>query len=715
MNAILPSSYWYRVASLKPALRETVSLSRHIYRGQPWYILRDRISGDSHRFNADSYALIGRMDGRRTVQEIWESCDTTGTSSAPTQDEFIRLLGRLHDADLIRSDILPSTLNLVRSGSGTGKNGSRSQKTNPFYLRFPLVDPNRFLDRWSFLVEPLFTRGALILWLLTVAAALVVCVLNWPEITHDMTDRILSAHNLIVLWLVYPIVKIVHELAHAFAVKKWGGEVHEMGIALIALTPIPYVDASDSSAFEEKRKRIGVAAAGMISEIALAALALFVWTNVQKGWVSIVAYNIIMIGGLSTILFNGNPLLRYDGYYILSDLIEIPNLAQRAAAYLGYLGRRYLFGINDSQSPVTAPGERGWFVFYGPVSFCYRIVVLVGLAMWISHKYATLGVMIATWGIYSQLVLPAARSLQKGFSQAFFLTGRRNAVVLSGMGGIAVSLVVALVPIPLWTMSQGVIWLPEKSAVRAGTDLEVVELLASDGQQVDENTPLVRGIDPFIDAQIEILKAGLEELYVRYHATPFYEQVDRKMLLDEIAVLDDDLKRVMEKRSQMVVCSPSPGQLCLLDERNLVGRMIGQGELIGYIVTRQSPTVRAVVSQDNIGLVRERLSGVEVRLIGQPEKTLPATVKRILPSADYKLPSPALGTFGGGEIAVDPSDKRGMQALEAFFQVDVKLPEPLALPHFGERVYVRFEHRQMPLLLQICRYGRQLFIRKFSG
>ncbi|MCP3952420.1 MAG: hypothetical protein GY697_09430, partial [Desulfobacterales bacterium] len=368
MSESLFSTYWYRVANLKPVLRDAVAVSRHIYRGEPWHVLRNSLNGRSHRFNAAAYGLIGRMDGKRSVEEIWNNAGQLSADEPPTQDEVIRLLGRLHEADLIQSDILPSTVELLRQSQGLSNNSWKQRFSNPLSLRFPLFDPDRFLEKWAFLTTPLFTRAALIAWVLMVVTAVVAAGMHWPELTGRLSDRLFSAHNLLLLWLTYPLIKIFHEFGHAFAVKRWGGEVHEMGIMLIALTPIPYVDATASASFPGKQHRIAVAAMGMMVELLLAAVALFVWLNVETGLISAIAYNIMLIGGASTILFNGNPLLRYDGYYMLADLIEIPNLAQRSTRYLGYLLQRYLLGIEAVASPVTASVEKGWFLAYGPVS-----------------------------------------------------------------------------------------------------------------------------------------------------------------------------------------------------------------------------------------------------------------------------------------------------------------------------------------------------------
>jgi putative peptide zinc metalloprotease protein len=707
------SEYWYRVANLKPLLRDATIISRHVYRGQPWYVLKNSLSGRNHRFNTSGYALIGQMDGQRTVQEIWENAGKLSIATAPTQDEVIRLLGRLHDADLIQSDILPSTVELFRQAQGQPSNSLKQRISNPFSLRFPLWDPDRFLKKWGFLATPLFTRGAFIIWLLVVLSAVAAAVIHWPEISGSLADRLFLPSNLLLLWLIYPLVKILHEFGHAFALKKWGGEVHEMGIMLLALTPIPYIDATASASFPEKQHRIAVAAMGMMVELLLASLALFVWLNVETGLVSALAYNVMLIGGVSTLLFNGNPLLRYDGYYMLADLIEIPNLGQRCTRYLGYLLQRYLLGIETAESPVTAPGEQGWFLVYGPISFCYRIAVLLGLVWLVSSRFFVVGVLIALWGTVSLLILPAVRSLYR-FLDSPAARSRRSRLVMVGGGAVlGVVLLMFVLPMPLWTTTQGVVWLPEQSMIRAGTDCEVVEVLAPVEQWVAKDAPLLRGADPYLEVEVEVYRERLKELYAVYNALPLHERVKRKMALDEIELIKGDLHQTEEKLAKLLIHSPAQGNFVLIDARNLSGRFVKQGELLGYILAEHRPTIRTVVSQADIGLVRERVTAVEVRLTEQPAQSLKADIKRIVPAADLNLPSAALGTAGGGVVPVDPTDPDGLRTLESLFQLDLSLPEEVKDPHIGGRVYVRFEHGSMPLAMQWYRSLRQLLLRKF--
>lgn len=713
MSESLFSTYWYRVANLKPVLCDAVIISRHVYRGQPWYVLRNRLNGRNHRFNAASYALIGQMDGRQTVQEIWDSAGQLSVDASPTQDEVIRLLGRLHDVDLIQSDILPSTVELIRQFRGVQNSDWKQRVTNPFSLRFPLWDPDRFLGKWGFLTTPLFTGSVFLLWLLIVFSAMVGAGLHWPELSGRLSDQLFSPRNLLLLWLVYPLVKILHEFGHAFAVKKWGGEVHEMGIILLALTPIPYVDATASAFFPDKQQRIAVAAMGMAVELLLASLALFVWLNVEPGLISVIACNVMLIGGVSTLLFNGNPLLRYDGYYILADFVEIPNLGQRSTRYLGYLLQKYVLGFDDVRSPDTAPGEKGWFALYGPISFAYRMLILVGLILLVSSHFFVIGVLIAIWGAISLLVLPAIRTIGNFLNSPGARHKRPRIIAVAGGFLLGIVLLLFIIPMPLWTTTQGVVWLPEESVIRAGTDCEVVEVLAPVEQLVDKGAPLIRGIDPFLKAEIEVLESQVQELYATYNAQPLHERVKRKMIMAEIKLLKGDLQQAREDLKKLMVHSPSKGNFILLDAQNLPGRFICQGELLGYIVAKHRPTVRVVVRQADISLVRKRVTGVGVRLAEQSATLLQAEIKRIVPAADINLPSAVLGTSGGGNIPVDPTDPDGLRALETVFQLDISLPEQVNNPHVGGRVYVRFEHGSMPLAMQWYRGLRQLFLRKF--
>lgn len=674
-------------------------------------MLQDRSSSRQHRFNKAVYGIIAQMDGERTVQELWDLAQDSLGDDAPTQDEFIRLLGQLHSSDVLQSDMSPDGVELF--GRQEKQRGKWKQRfLNPFAIRFPLFDPDRCLVKLLFLAKPLIGRIAFAIWCVVVGLACVLTLLNWTDLTHNLADRLLSRDNLFVLWLVYPCVKLFHEAGHAFAVRVWGGEVHEMGIMLLAMTPLPYVEASASSAFPDKRKRIGVGAAGMMVELFLASLALFVWLHVESGQVRTIAYNVMLVGGISTLLFNGNPLLRFDGYYVLSDLIEIPNLAQRSKRYLSYLLKRYIFSI-DSSSPITAPGESGWFVFYGIASFLYRLFILAFLALFISGKFFIFGVLIAIWALVSQVLLPCVMSIRGLWTS---VGGRRKRSRIMGFSSFLVVIVVLflfVLPVPLRTQVEGVVSLPEYSRVMAGTDCFVTEILAPAESFVEKGQPLIRCEDHFLAAKLAVLMASRREAQAKYDAEPLRSRVQKEILKEEINSVDAELYRQNQRLQELTLYSPNQGEFVLPEAKTLVGRFINQGGLLGYIVGPSELKAVLVVEQSEVGLIREKTEGVELRLSGHLSKSIETSIRREVPAASDRLPSASLGTTGGGRIPVDPSDSGGTLTLTKIFQFEVALPLKKEDVRIGERVYARFDHGFEPLGLQWFRVLRKLFLRQF--
>ena len=375
--------------------------------------------------------------------------------------------------------------------------------------------------------------------------------------------------------------------------------------------------------------------------------------------------------------------------------------------------QKYVLGVSEVSSPVTAPGEKGWFAIYGPISFVYRILILVGLILLVSSHFFVIGVLIAIWGTISLLVLPAIRTFNNFINNPAARHKRQQIIAVGGSFLLTLVLLLFVIPMPLWTTTQGVVWLPEQSVIRAGTDCEVVEVLAAVEQPVEQGVPLIRGVDPFLKAKIEVLQAQLQELYASYNAQPLNERVKRKMLRAEIKVMQEDLQQERVELEKLLIRSPSKGNFILVDAQNLPGHFIHQGELLGYIVAEHRPTIRAVVSQADIGLVRERTAGVKILLAGQPSEPLTAKIERIVPAADIYLPAAALGTAGGGKIKVDPTDPDGLRTLVNIFKLDISLPEQFVNPHIGKRVYVKFDHGTMPLAMQWYRSLRQLFLRKY--
>ncbi len=713
MARSLYSPSWYRVAGLKPRLRSHVDLRRHHYRGELWYVLLDHVSGKVHRFTPSAYGVIGLMNGSRTVQEIWDLLKRQGREELPTQEEIIQLLSQLHTSDLLQSNVPPDTRELLERFEQQQKMKWQQSLGSPFAIRIPLFDPEKLIRSLSPLGRVLFSKGGLFLWLAILTTAVFNAAPHWGELTLNITDRILAPKNLILLWLTFPVVKCFHEFGHALAVKRWGGEVHEMGIMLLVFNPIPYVDATSASAFPGKWQRIAVGAAGMMVELFIASVALLAWTGMEPGTARAIAYNVVLIAGISTVLFNGNPLLRYDGYYILSDLLEIPNLGPRGISYLGYLCKRYLLRIKDVDEPIATSGEKVWFVVYTVAAFIYRIFIYLLIILFVAGKFFAVGVIIALWGIFTILVLPVKRAVSSFFEDEAMREKRGRAMAIAFTLAVFSMLLLFYVPFPLRTMAEGVTWIPEHSFVRAGTDGFVERLMVSPGARVRKGQVLISCYDPLLPAEVKVLESRVSELRIAYGVYRVQDRVKAEMTREEIKAAEKKLARARERFSELEIRSPAEGTFIVPTPEDLPGRFLHHGELVAYVIRPSEARVRLVIPQSAIDLVRNRTRQVNVRPTDNIDLIIPAVIRREVPGATDMLPSPALGTAGGGSVPIDPRDTSGNRSFQRLFEIELELADTVNIHIFGNRVYVLFDHGCEPMGFQCYRGIRRMFLKRF--
>jgi putative peptide zinc metalloprotease protein len=708
------SSSWYRIAPLRPVLKSQARIRRHRFRGQVWYVVQDLASGRFNRFTPATYQLLALMDGKRTMDEIWTEVVEQLDEDAPSQDEVIRLLSQLHAADLMHCEVNPDSAELFERFSKQQRSVRQASLKNPFSIRIRLWDPDKFLERTLRYVEPLFSRAGAIAYCALLLLALVLAALHWPELTQNISDRVLATHNLVILWLCFPVVKFLHEMGHGYAAKAGGGEVHEMGILLLVFMPVPYVDASAASAFRSRWRRSAVGAAGMMTELYIAALAMLVWVAAEPGWARAVAFNLMLIAGVSTIVFNLNPLLRFDGYYIFSDLIEMPNLAQRGNQYWRYLAERYLFRMKKAEPPPLTPGERRWLLVYTPAAMVYRVFVLIAIVLYIAAEWFFIGVALALWGAATMLLWPVAKLYGYLTSLPRAQNARQKAITVSAALLAALLAFVLFVPVPLRIQAEGVVWLPEEANVRAGANGFVHAVLEQPGTPVEPGTPLVVSRDPVLETQIDVHEARVAELEAKLDAERFTERVKAEITRQDLERERAAYARMVERAGQLVARSAAHGRLIMERPGDMPGRFVRKGELLGYVTEDARKIVRAVVSQDDVDLVRTGLLRAEVRLAEALQTVHPAAVVREVPAAKDQVPSAALTTEGGGALAPDPRDPKSGRTLNSSFQFDLALPPAAAGAAFGGRAYVRFVHAPEPLAQQWYRRLRQAFLARFN-
>lgn len=703
------SDAWYRVSSLRPRLAQQLKIVRQPVRNQVWHVLIEAESGRQVRLNPVAWEFSGRCDGTHTVAELWELLLERLGEDAPTQDDVLRMLAQLYRHGMLQFDAAPHLSMLFAQREKEGKKTTR-RWINPLLVRMRLFDPTRLLDRIEPWLRPLFSRAGLLAWVVCVAAGALLCLVNFPQLKAETLARAASPQMLWLAWLSFPVIKAIHELSHALAVRRFGGEVHEVGVSLMFLIPAPYVDASAANSFVRRSQRVVVSAAGIMTELLIAAFAAGVWLAVQPGVVRDTALATLLICSVSTLLFNGNPLLRLDGYYVLSDALDLPNLAARSKAWWTACAYRLARGQQSVPPATLAEGELKWLVMYSPASWLFRLGLFLALVTWIGGKSWLLGWMLAL-GLLGWLALRGSSFILKlsdGFSRL-----RAVALAWGALAMLALALVLFVLPVPSIVVARGVVWPPEGAQVRPAMSGIVTQTSAANGTVVQAGDVLLTLADPVLTAERDRRVSHLAGLQAQQYLALMQDPVKAAAITEDIARSEAEIARTEQQLAQLMVRSQSTGRLVLSSPDDLPGSYAARGAMLGYIVGNDAANVRVVLDEQNILLVRNRIRKVEVRLADRPTQPMAGQVGNEVPAATRKLPSSALGERHGGDVLVDPGDKEGLRTLTPVFLLDVKIPG-YTPDRIGGRVWVRFDLGFEPVGLQLLRRVRQLLLHDFN-
>lgn len=712
MSGSVFSSQWYRVAGLHPSLRAHLRVTRQIHRREVWYVLADPLTGRFHRMNAAAYAFIGRCDGRHSVEALSEALLAEAPEAALTQDEIVRLLVQLNQRGLIHCELTPDVAAIFHREQQASRR-QRRLGVNPLAFRLRLGDPSALLARFDPWLARLVSGWMLLCLAALIAGGGLVAALDFDRLEADVGTWMATPRFLLIAWLLYPLIKGVHELAHGLVVRRYGGEVHEVGVSLLLLTPAPFVDASAASAFCHASQRLAVSAAGILVELAIAGAALMLWALVEPGVVRDISLVAAVIGGVSTLLFNGNPLLRFDAYYMLCDALDLPNLATRSTAFWRYLLLGRVLGLSDVASPEPGRGERPWLLFYAPASWLYRVVLSVAIVGWVGSWSMVLGVLAGVMMLGMLLVMPVLTFWRRLLRLSLPEAQRQRALRVAGALGVGLVVLIGVVPLPFSSVVQGVVWVPEQAQLRTGTDGFLVALEAGHGDRVEAGQLLARLEEPRLQADVAKYRHRLAALDADLFQAMLRDPVRLRNVEEEIERVRTQLARAQALQAALELRAAVGGQLVMPRQADMGGVFVRRGTLLGHILTGDASTLRVAVEQDVAALVRDDTRGVSVRLAELPGEVFAARVLRAVPAATEKLPSAALGDFAGGRLPVDPADKDHLRTPAPVFVIDLAL-ERQPLERAGGRAWVRFDHGWQPLAVQWGRQLKQLFLRHFN-
>ncbi len=709
------SESWHRVANQRIYLRSSVRVRRQFYRGERWYVLENPVSNQYFRLRPQAYEFVARLRPDKTVEQIWEESLEANPEEAPGQEAVIRLLAQLYLAGLLHYDNPEDSAELFRRYQQRRQREIRAKFMNLMFIRFPLLDPDRFLKRMLPVVGPLISPFGFLIWLLTVGGAIKVAIDYFPAL-KDESQALLAPGNLVWLYAGLVILKTLHEFGHAFFCRKFGGEVHVMGVMLMIFTPIPYVDATSSWGFSSRWHRALVGLAGMIVEVFVAALATFVWANTGAGLVHNLAYNMMFIASVSTLLFNLNPLLRFDGYYILCDLLNYPNLHLHSAGQLKHIVKKHAYGVVGSRSPANNNSEKSILATFGILSHIYRIIVFTGILLFVADRFLLFGVLMAAVCLFSWIIAPLFKWVYYLVASPELDRVRSRAMGVSvGFVGI-LFILLQFIPFPHHFRASGVIAAENWAELVTQTEGNLVELLAEPGSTVITGTPLLRLANHELSLEIKRAEARLIEVKLQLLQAMSQDGVDVKPLLFQKQSVEERIQVLNQRQDSLVMNAPIDGIWVAPEVEQVIGRWLVRGTSLGRVIDPSGFEFISPVLQDDVDrLFANEIGSSEVRLFGISEEAIEVKSMDIIPVEKRQLPSRALGWSGGGDIPITEEDEAGATTAEPFFEVRSKLGTAgnAQLLH-GRSGKVRFDLKPEPLLPRWIRRLRQLLQRRYQ-
>tara|TARA_R110002096_G_scaffold273422_2_gene467207 strand:- start:10614 stop:12881 length:2268 start_codon:yes stop_codon:yes gene_type:complete len=639
----------------RPRLRKDLKFAFQDYRGRPSYILEDLTHRRYFQIGLPEYQFLQNLDGNRTAREVLSQNAREFGDRALSEEEATILLRWLIDQRLLESD------NADQSGRRYDHTAEQADKKPKqamqklFFIRIPMGNPDALLTKLTPWLAWTGTLPFVIAWFALIGYAGFLLIQNWTPFVSASASVILPGTNWLILGGIFVFLKLVHEIWHGVLAKKFGGVIPEWGIQLLVfVTPLTYVDASASWRFPSRWHRIYVASAGMFIELLLAALAVIIWVRTEPGVINTIAHNTIFAASTITLLFNANPLMRFDGYYILSDLLRIPNLATKGQQFMQWFWRKTLYSIKDLPPPPAFKEQPVAIGLYGVLSFIWRWVIWIGIMAMASVLFKGAGVLlvgIAVIGMVFGGLFKSLKFLFKGENgRRPNLMGSLGKMGLIGAGLFAIGYFVPIDPAP---KAAAVIEYHDKVVLRAECAGFVREVFCENGEVVEEGQVLARLENPAKETELKQLRIDIQHSILRGRQYFDEERLAAWQAENEnLKALQERLESTQALIDSLSVKAPKAGKVFGERLDSLVGRYLHPGSSIMAVIPQTAPRVLITVKQENADSVKGKNGEAVILRLRGHEKVIKATLERAELQGTTAVPHPALASTGGGPLLV---------------------------------------------------------------
>lgn len=638
--------------------RPDLTARRQHYLGRSYWVVKDPVGLNYFRFQDEEYAILNMLDGETSLDEIKERFEAEFPPQKITLEELQHFLGMLHRSGLIISAVPGQGHELHNRRVERKRKELQAALVNVLCIRFKGFDPERLLNWLEPKMAWFFSTQAIVACAILALSALSLVMVEFDVFQSKLPQfsQFFGPTNALWLMLILGLTKVFHEFGHGLTCKHFGGECHEMGVMILVLTPCLYCNVSDSWMLPSKWKRAAIGAAGMYVEVVLASLCTFGWWFTEPGLLNNLCLNVMFISSVSTILFNANPLLRYDGYYILSDLTEIPNLRQKATTILQQKSGKWFLGLEQPDDPFLPQRNQVFFALYSLAAFIYRWVVIFSILWFLYYVFKPYGLQVlgqvaVAVSLYGMFIHPIYRLIK-----FFWIPGRLDKVkkprMFASLAGLAVLIAAILfVPLPHRTMANLAIEPRNEASVYVQEPGELREIAVRPGQRVRAGQLLARLSNPDLDRQILVLEGERKLLAIRidHLSRSLFDDPEAATaiptLQQELFAKNLELNKEIARRQTLRLVAPQDGVIAApptkttkntsqyqlptwsdspLKEKNL-GSLLEEGTLFCQVVQPTEFEAILVIDQGDLEFVKEDQEAAEA----EAQKRLDALLTKL--------------------------------------------------------------------------------------
>lgn len=722
-------------------MRPDLSARQHRYQGRVYWVVKEPVGLNYFRFQEEEYAILQMLNGKSSLDDIKAEFEARFPPQKIGVEELQQFIGMLHRSGLIIANVPGQGKQLKIRRDERWRKEWLNKLSNILSIRFKGIDPDRLLEWMHPRLKWMYSRTAVVCCAILALSALSLVLVQFDVFQSKLPSfhQFFNLKNAIWLSIALGATKVIHEFGHGLTCKHFGGECHEMGVMVLVLTPCLYCNVSDSWMLPNKWHRIAIGAGGMYIEVVIASICTFIWWFTEPGMLNHLCLSTMFVCSVSTLMFNSNPLLRYDGYYILADLVEIPNLRQKASDILNRKLGYWCLGLEQPDDPFLPERNQIFFALYSVAAAIYRWVVVFSILwflyeIWKPYRLEIIGQIIGVASIYGLAVQPLWK-----LGKFFYVPGRLEKVkkgrMYATLGVLAAAAAAVLfIPLPHRVYCTLEIQPREAKSIYVSVPGELEDVFVKPGDQVEQNARLAQLVNLDVDLSLAELKGErdqnqtqLASLQVQMTRDPQGASLQVQPLREMLAALNKQIADKQFDLERLTLLSPVSGTVLPppelpakqnqdkqlqhwsgtpLDPKNR-NAYLEQGVLFCLVGDPHKMEALLVVDQEEIEYLKQG-QAVEVKLDELPAETLAGEIAEI--GAEPLTVSPRhLSNKAGGELATKTDESGVERPLNTSYQVRVPLDDPEDLLRIGLRGRGRIHTQPQTLGHRLWRYITQTF------